>query len=376
MKAGPPHIKDVPDLAGRRVLLRSSLNVPIVAGSIADDLRLRHAIVTLNYLQGARARTIIVGHIGRDPKESLSLVCDWFSERVPVRFAPNIGEALSMSKKMSDGDIIMVENLRQDPGERDNDEKFAKELSGLGEIFVNDAFSVCHREHSSIVGVPKYLPSYAGFLVIDEMDHLSDALRPNSPSLFILAGAKFETKEPLMRKFLDIYDRMFIGGALANDFFLAEGLNVGESAVSESGLSAKELLNHKKIVLPEDVTIIKAGKSGVKLPSEVVYNEKIVDCGPKTIEKLNLLAGDAKSVLWNGPLGTYESGYSRYTLKLAEDLSNMDAITIVGGGDTAAAISKLGIEHKFNFISTGGGAMLQFLADETLPGIEALRKNT
>jgi len=242
-------------------------------------------------------------------------------------------------------------------------------------VYVNDAFGVAHRKHASVVGVPEYLLHYGGLLLKQEIQNISKAFSPERPFAFILGGAKFDTKLPIIEKYLERADTIFVGGALANNFFKELGYNIGTSLFSHGEFGIKEMLQNTKLFIPVDVTVTKPdGSSRVTVPQEVESDECIVDIGPETLEKLKGIIASAKTVVWNGPLGNFEIGFKEYTEELARVISESSASTIVGGGDTLASIQKLGIEHKFTFVSTGGGAMLDFLVNETLVGIEALQK--
>ncbi|MFA7310016.1 MAG: phosphoglycerate kinase, partial [Candidatus Paceibacterota bacterium] len=250
-------------------------------------------------------------------------------------------------------------------------------LADLADVFVEDSFDVCHRAHASVVGVPEFLPSYAGLLVEEEVNELSKALFPKGPSLAIIGGAKFSTKEPVLKKLLVSYDRVYVGGALANDFAEAQGFPVGKSLVSRADRAElKMLIANRKLALPLDYVVALHGgdaRAGrVADPRDVAADEAILDNGPKSIAMLSERAQKAKTILWNGPLGNYENGFTEGTESLARAIAASSAHSIVGGGDTVAAIEKLGVSSRFSFISTGGGAMLDFLAKGTLPGIEPL----
>lgn len=370
-------IRSVKNIKNKRVLVRASLNAPIIDGEIVNDFRLRSDLATLNYLKEEGAKTIIIGHTGRDPKLTLRPVFESINKHIRLIFVdqllgPKVEQAIRI---MHEGDIIMLENLRGNPGEHGNDIAFAKALAALADIYVNDALAVSHREHASVVGAPRYLPHYAGVQLIREIEGLTRALSPHSPSLCILAGAKSETKEPLIRKLLKSYDRVFIGGVLANDFFKAEGLTIGQSAVSENVKKLEPLVGHKKIILPSDVVVENsAGTKSVKRVSEVGQEDRILDAGPRTVGEIKKFTDEAAYILWNGPLGDYEEGFTEATEHLARIIATSRAFSVVGGGDTVGMIANLGLENHFSFVSTGGGAMLQFLVDETLPGIEALKK--
>ena len=369
-------LKDIPHLKGVKVLLRLDLNVPIQKGRVVDDFRIRQSLPTINFLQKAGAKVLIVGHLESKENTSLKVVADYMQKYVPVRFLENYRNVLAEFESLPEGGCLMLENLRVWEGEKANDTTFAKELASLADIYVNDAFSVSHREHASIVGVPKYIPGYAGLLFEKEVENLSQAFVPEHPFLFILGGAKLETKMPLVEKFLERADFVFVGGALANNFFKAQGHEIGTSLFSDQDFLLEEIMKNKKLYLPEDVMVRTAGGRGIKQPMEVRVGENILDAGKKAVSALASLARKSKLVVWNGPLGDYENGFEKGTKDLAKALADCGAKTIVGGGDTLAVIHKLGLENKFSFISTAGGAMLDFLVRETLPGIKALESRS
>lgn len=352
-----PLLENQKGLAGKKVLLRLDLNVPIRDGKVADDFRIRKILPTLEFLHDAGARTIILSHLEGKGGDSLLPVWQELRKIFLVSFSANFDELAKNVSGMENGGFAFFENLRTNAGEKANDENFAKKLASFGEMFVNEAFAVSHRAHASIVGLPKFLPSFTGPLFAEEVRKLSGALRPARPALFILGGAKFETKLPLMKKFIRLYDSVFVGGALANDFLKAQGFDIGDSLVSKTPLDLDSLIK-TNLYLPVDT--ITTGR------------KKIVDAGPKTLEVLRRLVGQAQFILWNGPLGEYEVGFADGTKNLATMIAQSHAQSVVGGGDTVAAITALGLENKFGFVSTAGGAMLDFLANETLPGIEAL----
>ena len=361
------------------VLIRAGLDLPLdEKGEAADMFRVRKSAECIKLLRDRGAKTIILSHIGRKPEESNAPVARALQKELPLTFIPALkGHAVDAARKaMKPGDVIMLENLRQDPGEQSNDHEFAKYLASLGDIFVEDAFSVCHREAASIVGIPRFLPSYAGTLVRDEVKMLNTAMKPPHLSFAILGGAKFETKAPLIGKLLATYDRVFITGALANDVFKAKGLPVGKSKISDVAPS-QEILNNPAFMAPVDVTVqLPDGQSKVKLPEDVKDDEIIYDIGPETVRLIGPTLEAAQFVLWNGPTGYYEGGYTHYTHAIAEILERRVAAgvrVVIGGGDTIAAIETSGIAtSKLGFLSTGGGAMLDYLLQGSLPGIKAL----
>lgn len=286
---------------------------------------------------------------------------------------------------MMPGTVLVLENLRRHKGETINDPAFARELAALADMFVQDSFDTCHRLHASIVGVPKLLPSYAGLLVEDETTHLSQARTPQSPSLAVIGGAKFETKEAVLTTLLQVYDHLVVAGALANDFLKTTGQEVGKSLISPDAdePTIRRLLDNPKVIVPLDSLVIPyearesldaAQHARVAAAGQVRPDEMIIDHGPSTVALISKLAQKAKTILWNGPLGVYESGFVGSTDAFAKAVAESGAHSIVGGGDTVASIENLGLLHKFSFVSTGGGAMLDFLATGTLPGIAALDK--
>ncbi len=283
-------------------------------------------------------------------------------------------EATEAVNNMRDGEIILLENLRNDKGEQSCDKFFAESLAKLGDVYVNESFSVDHREDASIVLLPKLLPSYAGFQLEEEIENLSRAFKkPKHPFLFILGGAKFSTKMPLIKKYLKLADYIFIGGALLNDFLRAEGYEVGDSLVSKENFGIKDLLGNKKIILPEDVVVKDGDELINRSVRDVQHEDFILDVGAKSVKNLAPLIKKAKLILWNGPLGDYEIGGDVATKKVLKMVAASRAFSIIGGGDTNEIISQIKMEKKFSFMSTGGGATLDFLANGTLPGIKALR---
>lgn len=369
-------LQDIKDLEGRRVLLRLDLNVPIVGGAVRDDFRIKRILPTIAYLKEKKAKTIIVSHIDGDASSSLAAVSKYLATFYTISaFVSNIPDAPKIVASMKAGDIIMLENVRRDPGEVANSPLFAAFLASLADIYVNDAFSVSHRSHASIVGVPHMIPGYAGLLFQKEIAALSESFQPPRPFFFALAGAKFDTKLPLIEKFLDIADYVFVGGALANDIFKEKGFEVGRSKISSVHVNLARVVASPKLVIPSDVVVQNTYESAVRAADEVAPADIIVDAGPRTSAKLADLLQDMKFILWNGPFGDYEKGFSQSTVDFGQAVIDSGAKSVVGGGDTVAVIAKAGMLDKFSFVSTGGGAMLEFLSNGTLPGIEALKGN-
>ncbi len=375
------NITEAKDLKGKRVLVRLDLNVPIVDNKVGDDFRILAAMPMLTSLREAGAKIVAISHIEGKGGESLKPVADYFAEKnVRVTFISEYftDAAQTALDAMKEGDMVLFENLRINKGEKENDETFAKQLAAMGDVYVNEAFPVSHRAHASIVGVPKFLPSFAGPTFMREVENLSQAFTPDRPFLFILGGAKFDTKMPLIQKFLKLADSVFVGGALANNFFKELGMEIGESLVSPGNFNLPEMLETKKVFVPSDAVVQSAEGSNehvTKSIQEIGPKDKIWDAGAGSLVQLEELVNKSKFILWNGPLGNYEEGFSEGTKKLAEIISASGAKSIVGGGDTVAAIQTLGLMDKFTFVSTGGGAMLDFLSAETLPGIDALKNS-
>lgn len=366
-------IKDAGFSPGNSVLLRLDLNVPCQSGVVENDFRIRKVFPTLEYLSQKGCRTVIISHLDSDSGNSLAPVFEYLKKYFSVSFVKDIEGARTFKQSIQDGEFLLVENIRNNKGEVENDSKFSEQLASLGDFYVNDAFSASHRSHASIVGVPRLLPSFAGFLMMDEIVALSSTLRPDRPSLFVLGGAKFNTKLPLLIRLLDRYDRIFIGGALANDVFRARGIKIGASLVSEIDLNLTVVNNHSNIRLPIDFVVQRGDKVFTQSAMSVLDNDRVEDGGPKTQELLTEFVNESKFILWNGPLGEYQRGFSECTESLARAVVCSSARSVIGGGDTIAVIEKMKILDRFGFVSTGGGAMLEYIATETLPGIEALK---
>ncbi|MCC7160645.1 phosphoglycerate kinase [Candidatus Nomurabacteria bacterium] len=351
------NIKQIKNLKGKRVLLRVDFNVPIKNGKVEDDFRIKASFPTINFLIKKGAFVTLITHLGKDGTESLEPVIKHFF-------------AISKIKKNK---VSFFDNVRKFSGEEENNLSFAKELATKGDIYVNDAFSASHREHASIVTLPKYLPSYAGLQLEAEVKSLSRAFdKPKHPFLFILGGAKFSTKIPLIKKYLELADCVFVGGALLGDFLRVKGYEIGKSLVDENNYNISEILNNKKLILPTDVVVRSGEKLINKKIDQIEKNETILDIGKESIKNLAQIIKKSKLILWNGPLGKYEDGGAKATKEILKLVANSKAESILGGGDTVAMISKMKMEKKFSFVSTGGGATLEFLVNGTLPGIKAL----
>jgi phosphoglycerate kinase len=368
-------ITDGVAVQGKYVIVRSSCNVPLTAeGQVANMYRLKRALPTLSYLQAAGAKTIVLAHIGRDEHDTLRPVFEAFNELLPMMWGGSLGSSeLEASRAaMVDGDILLVENLRQDLREGDNDVNFAREIAALGDIYVNDAFDNVHRDHASMVTVPTLLPAYAGITLAEELHHIQAVMKPEHPSLFILGGAKFETKLPLIEKYLETYDQVFVSGALVNDILVARGYEVGTSLVSPVSLQGQAFLESKKLIPVVDVVVESSRGVRISAVTDVQADEKITDMGPATVATLQPYIENAKTILWNGPLGLYENGVPGSTQAVAKLVAKSSALSVLGGGDTVAAVEELGLNDQFGFVSIGGGAMLTVLEAGTTPALTAI----
>jgi len=378
-------VRDIAQLENIPVLVRTAMNVPVVNGVVVNNYRLRRSLPTIRFLSERGARVILISHIGENGTETLAHVAEELGRLIPrVSFFPEtIGiRVRDAVRKIPPGGILVLENLRRNRGEKMNDPAFTHELASLADIFVEDSFDTCHRMHASIMSVPRLLPSYAGLLLEEEINELRGALSPKSPSLAVIGGAKFSTKETVLTTLLEKYDQVFVGGALGNDFLKASGHEVGKSLVSLTDNAAiQKILGNKKLLLPLDALVIPASvaltpeaRSHARVANvdDLRPDEIILDHGPGTSAILSKFAEKSKTILWNGPLGNYENGFVDATDDFARAVAHSGAHSVVGGGDTIAAIENLGLLPKFSFVSTGGGAMLDFLANGTLPGIEVL----
>jgi phosphoglycerate kinase len=382
-------IRDI-DVKGKRALVRVDFNVPLSNGAVADDTRILAVLPTINYLLEQGASLILCSHLGRPkgkvvPELKMDPVAARLSELVgrPVQKLDScVGpEIEAAAKAMQPGDIIVLENTRFHPEEKANDPEFAKELAGLADIYVNDAFGAAHRAHATNVGVASYLPTVAGFLMEKELEFLGQAVEnPELPYIAIMGGAKISDKIGVMHSLLKKCDRLLIGGGMANTFFKAMGFEVGDSLIEEEAVSTAESLLDSagsQLVLPVDVVAADAfdndARSKIVAPNEVTPGWRILDVGPKTISTFESALGGAKTVVWNGPLGVFEMpNFAKGTFAVAELLAGLDATTIIGGGESAAAVRQAGLVDQMAHVSTGGGASLEFLEGKVLPGVAVL----
>ena len=382
-------VRDI-EVRGKRVLMRVDFNVPLEAGRVTDDTRIRAALPTIRYLQERGARLILMSHLGRPkgPSDELRMgpVATHLSELLgrPVAYVRDcVGpEAEAAAAKLADGQILMLENVRFYPQEEKNDPAFAAQLARLGDVYVNDAFGTAHRAHASTEGVAHYLPAVAGFLMEKELNFLGQALsRPARPFVALMGGAKISDKIGVIQNLLGKVDRLLIGGGMANTFLKAQGLAVGDSLVEEVSLElAKTLLAQAgaKLLLPVDVVVAdrfdNAANRQTVAVNAVPAGWRILDIGPATVERYAQELRPAKTVVWNGPLGVFEMpNFAAGTFAIARILAGIQAVTIIGGGDSAAAVEAAGVADKMTHISTGGGASLEFLEGRKLPGVEALQ---
>ncbi|MEE8179868.1 MAG: phosphoglycerate kinase [bacterium] len=386
------------EIEGKKVLIRCDFNVPLDdKGKITDDTRIQAALPTIRYALGRECAVILMSHLGRpkgkvDPKLNLKPVAERLGEllNLEVLMAPDcIGpEVEKMARELKGGEVLLLENLRFRSGEETNDEKFAQQLASLADVFIQDAFGTVHRAHASTSGVPKHLPSGAGFLLQKEIKYLKQALEePERPFLAILGGAKISTKIGVINKLLSKVDSLILGGAMAYTFLRAENIGTGSSMVEEDKIdTAGEILKQaskKKVtvLLPLDHIIANQASEDAesKEISEVAIPEGWigVDIGSFSIKRFSSAIKSAKTILWNGPMGIFEiDKFSQGTKTIAEaiaEATKKGSISIVGGGDSVAAVTKSGLQENISHISTGGGAALEFLEGKELPGIAALK---
>jgi len=378
-------------VAGKRVLVREDLNVPMSKGAVADDARVRAAAPTLQHLAQRGARVIVMSHLGRpqdrEPDLSLKPIAADLARRVgrEVQFADDcVGEpATSAADRLQSGQVLLLENVRYHKEDEANDAGFARRLASLGDVYVNDAFAASHRAHASVVGVAAYLPAYAGELMETELKALRQALdNPRRPMVAVVGGAKVSTKVGVLRNLLRKVDSLLIGGAMANTFFKARGWPTGSGLVEDIALEeANEVTAEagEKLVLPVDLVCARKMESGEALrlldADKVEPGWMALDIGPRSVTVFTEKLRGAGTVIWNGPVGVAEiKDFSDGTREVGEAIARSGAYTLVGGGDTVAAIESLGLNGRFSHVSTGGGATLEYLEGKELPGIAILKE--
>ncbi len=378
-------------VSGKRVLVRVDFNVPLDpnTGEVADDTRIRAVLPTIEYLTQQGARVILMSHLGRpEGKVVEKLRLDPVARRLsallgrPVKKAPDcIGpEVERIVAELQPGEVLLLENVRFHPGEEANDPAFAEALARLGDIFVSDAFAAAHRAHASTVGVARFLPAYAGFLMEKEIYYLTKVLEaPERPYVAVIGGAKVSDKLPVLRNLLPRVDRLLVGGGMANTFLKAEGHQVGSSLYEEEQVgAARELLATGKVLIPVDGVIAERvaadAQTQIIVFGDVPEGWRILDIGPETVRRFQEALRPARTVLWNGPLGVFElAPFAAGTRAIGEFLAGLaGAVRVIGGGETVAAVEKFGLADRFDHVSTGGGATLEFLEGRTLPGIAVL----
>ena len=386
-------IEDV-DIKGKKVFIRADFNVPLDDNlKITDDRRIRSTLPTINYAIDEGAKVILSSHLGRpkgkvDPRFSLAPVAKRLQRLLnkEVFFAPDCvgGQVEELVSRMKAGDVLLLENLRFHPGEEKNDYEFARALANLGDVYVNDAFGAAHRAHASTVGVTKFLPAVACFLLREEIEYLKGAIdNPVKPFVAILGGAKVSGKIGVLERLAGKVDKVIVGGGMAFTFIKAMGYEIGDSLVEDQMIETAQKIRRKlketaiKFYLPVDCVIAQNTEPGavIKIVTtlEIPKGWKALDIGPASVKLFSEAIQDAKTVLWNGPMGVFEmDAFSRGTFDIAHAVADAYALTIVGGGDTDLAVHRAGVSDSISFISTGGGASLQLLEGKELPGIAAL----
>lgn len=382
-------IRDI-DFRGKRVLVRVDFNVPIKEGKVKDDTRIRAALPTLNYLLDQGASLILCSHLGRpkggpSPEFSMKPVADYLAGLMgkPVAFVGNLvgPDVTAAAQALKPGEILVLENTRFHPGETKNDPELSEQLARLADVYVNDAFGSAHRAHASTEGVAHHLPAVAGFLMEKEIQYLGQAIaEPKRPFVAILGGAKISDKIGVIRNLLKIADHVLIGGGMANTFFKAQGYPVGDSLVEDEALdTARELLamGGTRLRLPIDVVIADRfendAESRVMPMAPVPDGWRILDIGPETAAAFRKVIASAGTVVWNGPMGVFEMpNFAQGTYSIAQAVASSGATSIIGGGDSVAAVNQSGLANKITHISTGGGASLEMLEGLVLPGVAAL----
>lgn len=364
---------DMSSMLGKRVLVRVDWNLPMADGKIADTSRADVTFPFLKELSFAGAKIIIMSHFG-EKGESISPIIPYIQEHLSfVIFTDSLdmGTLESSSRQLTNGDALVIENVRLFDGETSNDDTLAQSFASLGDVYINNAFSVSHRNHASVVGVATHMLSYLGPTCAREIEHLELALTPQKPAMLIVGGAKISTKMPLIEHYLDQGVSVFIGGAMAHSVWKARGYSIGKSFNDDSYAVPEKILHHPLLLTPIDVVL--ENKTTVPF-SHIPEDGVVVDAGVDTVAMIAQQLETTKTVIINGPLGLYEQGWLTGTQMLLEKVTESKALSYIGGGDTVTVAHTLGLLQKFTFVSLGGGAMLDYLASGTLPGIDAVTK--
>ena len=388
-------IREVENLTGKKVLLRADFNVPLKGGKVMEDYKIAQSLATIRYLLRYKCRIVITTHLG-DPKGKRvkGLSTEPIAKRLAVLLGEKVtflpeatgGKVITAIKQAKPREIIFLENLRYYPGEETDDRSFARKLAKPFDLCVNNAFAVCHRKHASVSAIKKYLPTYAGFLLEDEITNLEKTLKPKKPLVVVIGGAKISTKLPLIANFLRKADHILIGGAIANDFIKGLGYNVGKSVVGKDPAQLRKAIRlyrhagNKKIILPLDFVVSDRldgkGEAEVRSINKIDKKDYILDIGPKTISFYARYIKEANTLIWNGPMGMFEQDQFRHgtmaVARLVAARSTGHAFGAVGGGETVEALKKTHMLEHVDWVSTGGGAMLEFLAGHKLPGLKGL----
>lgn len=367
-------IEDYSALKGKRVIVRLDWNMPFANGTVTDTSRADVTFEFLKKLSFAGAKMILMTHYG-EKGESFAPLMSYIKHHIPfVSFVPtfDFGELDTTIRSLNEGEGIVLENVRMWRGEEDNLPSLGRSFASLGDVYINNAFSVSHRKHASVVSIPENILSYLGPLFVRELEHLTSALEPAKPALLIVGGAKIKTKLALITSYLDQGVHVFVGGAMVHDIWKARGIEIGESLCDGSIQLSETFLNHPLLVTPTDV-ILASGETAYV--TAIPKNGKVVDCGSSTLETLKKIIATSKTIIANGPLGLYEDGWLKGTELSLTAVAESGATTYIGGGDTVAVAHSLHLLKRFSFVSLGGGAMLDFLASGTLPGIHAVTES-
>lgn len=383
-------MKTVKDFAieNKRVLVRCDFNVPLgIKQNILDDFRIKKALPTIEYLSANKAKVVLISHLGRPEARETKFSLQPIAERLEILLGKKvaflddcIGEEVKKTiTGMKPGEIVLLENVRFYQEEKQANISFSQKLAELGDIFIQDAFGVSHRAHASVTGIPEYLPSGIGFLMEEEIETLAKVINdPIRPLTAIIGGAKINTKVKLIKRFLQDVDNLLLGGKTANTVLSAKGVSMGRSTPDDDIIQLVSDLDfsNSKLHLPIDVIAVESNNIRSVVCEDIKEDEMALDIGPDTIKLFSEIISEAKTIIWNGPLGKFEDErFMAGTMKVIEAIIASSAFSVVGGGETAELVNRLGLTEKFGYVSTGGGAMLKFLSGEKLPGIEAVCKD-